>query len=96
MGTRGEWESQGSASGLGDYCSTRVDGGLAFLGFQEHAALLKMRCVSQLIANVDTAWVDMVGVLMRDSLKIGIQKKERKRWTPSEALLLHASMRIAS
>lgn len=71
------------------------DGGLGILGFKAHAALLKLHCVVQVVFGADTAWVAMASILIRDSLWTGPHKKERKRWTPSEALLLRTPVNTA-
>lgn len=65
-----------------------TEGGLVIMSFQEHALLLKLRCATQLIIGSPTTWVEMARILIWDSLRSGSRKKERKTWTPSEALLL--------
>lgn len=68
------------------------DGGLGILGFSAHTSLLKLRCVAQVVFGANTAWVAMVGILIGDSLNSGVHKKERRSWTPTEALLLWAQV----
>lgn len=73
-----------------------VSGGLSVISFREHGKLLKLRCVSQLIREAPTVWVDMASLLIKDDLKAGTHKKERKRWSPREALLLQAKIHTSS
>lgn len=48
-----------------------MEGGLAITRFHDHALLLKLRCVTQLIARSSTAWVEMVGILIKGNLQTG-------------------------
>lgn len=66
------------------------------MSFQEHAALLKLRCMSQLIDNADTAWMTMAGILIGDCLWSRPHKKERRLWTPSEEILLYVDLHTSS
>lgn len=41
-------------------------------------------------------WVDMANLIIKESLKVDVHKKEHKSWSPNEALLLQAELHIDS
>lgn len=71
-------------------------GGLDITSFHDHATLLKLQCVSQLIMGAKRAWVEMAGILIKDSLWSSTHKNERRVWTSSEALLFQVDIHTAS
>lgn len=73
-----------------------LSSGLAILNFCVHVKLLKLRYITQLIQIQDMTWVRMAELLIKDDLHLGPHKKERKHWSPSEALLLGVELHTAS
>lgn len=51
-----------------------------------------MQCVALVVIGANTTWVAMAEILICDNLKSGALKRKRKRWSPNEALLLHADV----
>lgn len=72
------------------------DGSLGILSFRNHARLLKLRCAMQLIKGHPTAWVKMVEDLIRSNLSCSPFKRERRHWSPSEALLFNVKIHTGS
>lgn len=73
-----------------------ANGGLGILSFRKQAQLLKMRCATQLIEGDQTAWVRMAEDLICVDLTCGPFKRERRHWSPSEALLLKVKIHMNS
>lgn len=70
--------------------------GLGIFSYLKHSQLLKLCCASQLIESQPTAWVRMAEDLIRMELRRGLLKRERRKWTPFEALLLRVSVHTRS
>lgn len=53
-----------------------------------------MRSIAQLIEGQDTEWVTIANNFIKDALRKGQEKRERKWWEPSCALLLDLEIHI--
>ncbi|KAL3681488.1 hypothetical protein R1sor_024444 [Riccia sorocarpa] len=72
----------------------KEDGGLSWTPIKDKVIALQMRNVSHILENKGCEWVDLVKSMLRSQLSKGANKKERRYWSPQEALLLLTQLRI--
>lgn len=73
----------------------KPDGGLGILPFEDQALALKMRQIVKLLTGDTKEWTIMVRRIMRNRLYVGIHKKERRHWSPADAVLLCPDLLIS-
>ncbi|KAL3686361.1 hypothetical protein R1sor_008935 [Riccia sorocarpa] len=68
------------------------DGGIGWTTIR--AIALQMKNASHILCNKDCEWVDLAKSMIRSQLAKGSNRRERRFWSPQEALLLLTQLRI--
>jgi acyl-CoA-binding protein len=74
----------------------KPQGGLGLVNFQSQSQMMKLRFVTKILQNHNSAWVDIAQQHIREALRHGPYRQQVKLWTCQEYLLLQPSVHLKS